>query len=1400
MKTIRDRSQESVDEQSQRFVLSPSTIAEYFKFKCDRLLRWHLVPRPLRGAAGIGWRVPHDRRITARPGVNLLVTQGDEFEVDRIDQLIAAHQPGEVLTRGYKVDATRTTIEELPFIELADLIRSGPVPRFATQIRIEFDREHSASFVRRFGLDPSRLALSVARPDLIEFIPEKNREGTERFRLRVWDIKASRAARHEHFIQVAYYSFLLEYACTAFALDTLVVDTTTGVIDCREGAVEFDLAPYRLAVAGFLRNRLPRILETAPHEARFHLTERCVMCQFDDTCRSEASAGNDLSLIPWLSAESKRQLQLRGLRTVRDVALLGEKGREDLVEDLRHCCYDLSLNIDRYIATSQALEDGVVRPLDTKALLMPTWEDVRLTVTAEQDPVTATCFALGLRVSRFNRDQNTFTSSEHVFVAEQRGDERSILLPFLRQLNALLRDVDASNRAIVSEPIDNDPIVVQAQKERGEYEKLQRAFRARCPRIPSKGNPDRERLAAERDALKECDMRTARYVKDARKEADRGRRRRLERLQFYFYDPFDLDVLKRVIERHLFDEDPDILDEIRELVRLFPPESLMKDVETFRSIPGSVISQVLRLLAALPVPYMYDLKTVSRTFVLRDGEEEFKAFEYRPPFGFDWPFTNQIAFERIHDVWNNRSFRPSPQRPERDISPSAILQKIRETIVRKLRAADSLVRGIRILCDRQLLLRKEPFFLSSSFDPISFQRIEALRLFNLLEVSLQELEIREQHALPLVDRINRLVCMSGLRLVERADDGSAWFSFDEGSRDGAFDIGEFNLVVTPQDSPEVLIGDVDGKLFSRFGRSADTARVTVWGYDMSASPPRILLQPYKPKSFYNAIDDTTTYVLDRVFIDYNSTKVDNVLRDLASHSETALHVSSLLHDLELEEWSPLVDDPDTLAAELEEMILSTNEGELSNLNTGQWRAWKGVFREPLTLIWGPPGTGKTQTLAAIVVGYALASRRLGKRLCILVTAFTHAAIDNVFRKAAALAEALSLGKDRLQFIRLKRTDDVAPQWRGGRIHEMANEQLLSALAGETDVTIVGATVWGVANGVKETAQSIHSLFDVVLIDEASQMKLPESLIPCVLTTSRANIILAGDDKQLPPIIQGDYPEQHDYMLSSVFAFMRHRIEELERGRPGIRSRSLFQLSENFRMNESLTAFPRHPLYDGNYLAVVPDRRLWMKDPPVKDILHALLDPQRPVMLVTYTPLRSYTARNPVEASLVVALADRLAQVMLCEGGGEMDANRFAEEGLALLAPHRAQNALIRSLLEEKGYGRNGRPMPLVNTVEKLQGQERDVVLVSYGVADEEYAEAEASFLLSSNRLNVSLTRGRSKVILVCSETVLDLVPSDRDLAEESMLLKSFRQYCSDGSMAFDWDGVAMTATWKEAGG
>ncbi len=140
--------------------------------------------------------------------------------------------------------------------------------------------------------------------------------------------------------------------------------------------------------------------------------------------------------------------------------------------------------------------------------------------------------------------------------------------------------------------------------------------------------------------------------------------------------------------------------------------------------------------------------------------------------------------------------------------------------------------------------------------------------------------------------------------------------------------------------------------------------------------------------------------------------------------------------------------------------------------------------------------------------------------------------------------------------------------------------------------------------------------------------------------------------------------------------------------------------------------------------------------------------------------------------------------------------RLRAEGVAVLSPHRAQNAAIRAALAEMRFGTVERPMPLVDTVEKLQGKERDVIVVSYGVADAEYAEAEAEFLLSKSRFNVAATRGRFKLIVLCSDVVLSVVPPDQRVMAEAMMLKEFRAYCSDGQAFGDTRSCRLWRCWR----
>ena len=1416
---------------NQKYRLSPSIIASYFKHRCDRQYRWDSVEQRDRGRTGIGWNVPQSPRFHSRPGIALLMAAGDAFEVERLEQLQRDYGPDQVYHMGFDRDEHgRRTVRPLPLPDLAAVLRRPSPPRFAAQIFVDLEEtpDHALHFLARFGLDPALVRVGTARPDLLEIIPTAGGPS----RLRVWDFKASQAARHEHFIQVAFYTFLLEEALHAVGLDdAYAVDTEWGVIYARGGPDAFELPPYRLAIDEFLRFRATPLLLTPATEAHYHVNLGCPMCQYNDSCRAEADAGRDLSRVAYMTSESKRRPVRAGFRTHRELAQLAED--EPRWEQLRAAGHDLSVNLGRYVAVSRALDDGRPRPLHGLSLTVPAWESVRVILSAEQDPVTNTCFALGLKTIEWDSGETADgrpptaagdpssggqptavgrrpAGIEHVFLLEDPlttpDAEARLLLAFLRELNQLLLRVDAENAALAAELDEQEtPEVAAARRSLEDITAQLAELKAAYPRLYA-NKPDHQPLLARRQQLQADEKAAKATLKEAEYVARRDNRRRQKSLHFYVFDGFDLTVLKKLVERHLFGAEPALLAELYTLVRLFPPESVLPDADSFRTIPGTIVVNALRQLVALPAPYVYDLRTV--TDRIPPGPDGRRPYSFSPPINCVFRGTNQVAFERIHDVWRGQPYLVNARDPASAILPDEVRRRVERAVRDKLRATDAVVQWLKRDYRDSLLLRKEPFRLYNAFDPLGFQTLEALRVFALLETSQAELAVKQFHTLPVADRMARFECIGGLRYIEGADtdDGGLWFTFDRAARDVKFERGDFNLVLTPEAAPERLVSEIDGQLFTSPRWRHAPYKVSLVDYDLRADPPRVCLRPDQGVAkFRENVDLSAVHTLDKLFVDYTTAKALDVLDRLRQNPELARHVHELLDAAATSGWRPIIGD----AAAVEGTLrgYATRGGAARFLTAAQSRAFRGAPATPLSLIWGPPGTGKTYMLGHLLLAYVLAARQSGRPVRILVTAFTHYAINNVLDKVSDLLRRYGLADDSTAVVKVMGSythaaDDRLP----ADVARVGQKGLAGLLAGDTRCVIAGSTVWGVYNAMNDAGGVGQPWFDVTLIDEASQMKLPDALIAFSASKPEGAVILAGDDRQLPPIIHGTYPDEHEHMLSSVFAFMRQRIETQEQTEPGFAARTIFQLEENFRMNKPLTDYPARVLYQDRFFSQQESIRI-ATDPPLPaqtdDLIDFILHPDRPVVLVRYAAPTGFTARNSLEADIAARIAARLSAIMV-SNAAPVGPEYFAAEGFAILAPHRAQNAAIRAALADYGFGADGRPLPLVDTVDKLQGQERDVVVVSYGVADEEYAEAEAAFLLSSNRFNVATTRPRRKLIVLCSDAVLDVVPQDRDVLLEAMMLKGFRGFCDGGPRVFTWPTadygpVTLAVQWKAFG-
>ena len=103
-------------------------------------------------------------------------------------------------------------------------------------------------------------------------------------------------------------------------------------------------------------------------------------------------------------------------------------------------------------------------------------------------------------------------------------------------------------------------------------------------------------------------------------------------------------------------------------------------------------------------------------------------------------------------------------------------------------------------------------------------------------------------------------------------------------------------------------------------------------------------------------------------------------------------------------------------------------------------------------------------------------------------------------------------------------------------------------------------------------------------------------------------------------------------------------------------------------------------------------------------------------------------------------------------------------------------ALIRNKLLEIGF--TGVP-PIVDTVDRFQGLERDFIIASYTVADSDFIRSEEDFILNPRRFNVTLTRPRSKFVMFVSQSLVQHLPSDIDTARAAANLQLFvTEYCN----------------------
>ncbi len=422
-------------------------------------------------------------------------------------------------------------------------------------------------------------------------------------------------------------------------------------------------------------------------------------------------------------------------------------------------------------------------------------------------------------------------------------------------------------------------------------------------------------------------------------------------------------------------------------------------------------------------------------------------------------------------------------------------------------------------------------------------------------------------------------------------------------------------------------------------------------------------------------------------------------------------VDGSLNELALEAIARVRKRADAAArAVLERTAPVTREGVSTiptALDPSQREAYAhAIGSSPVALVQGPPGSGKTWLLAHVVVALA----RGGER--VLVTAHTHRAVNQALRKIAELAPEIEVFKAGREtgFDDLRRT----------RVRPAASMRRLPPEGNAPRV--VGTTLFALRSCWDGAP------FDRVVFDEAAQV--PLAYAPCAMLCA-PRYLFVGDHRQLGPIVVGD----HEDPVAEVSVF-EHLAETY----------APVPLRTTYRMSSGINAFPSKTFYDGGLTPSAQAGARLFPAVPGGDY-DAIFDPAVPAVLVEVAH-EGHRTRCDAEARVVSALASDL-----------LGRQGFDPRELAIVSPYRAQLRAIRARLRLEVDG----PLPVIDTVERIQGQERECVIVSLAASDPDWLAGEqAEFFYSPNRLNVTLTRARTKLVIVASPEAFRAFPHDLD--------------------------------------
>ncbi|CAH1760618.1 8372_t:CDS:10, partial [Entrophospora sp. SA101] len=1202
--------------------------------------------------------------------------------------------------------------------EAKNILRTAKIGQILYQLRFEVPNE----FYDELNIRNS-LKLQTFIPDFIQIIEEDNER-----KLFIIDAKASKSSRISHQFQVASYAYLTSFIIRK--IRNLSVSRIGGIY--LPHFESFQLHTFRAdflfpKIEWLFRNELPRIMTST--DVQWHYNARCKSCDFVNKCREDAEGS--IAMIPYMSVDNAEYLKeairywkTNNLNDDGEHESSSNKNNVDIdvdIEDLSN--YFQKISIDEKNSNSQnninhaikkiikynritkaspylkAIETKQAQYLGIATPSFPQITDHNLIISMSLDPFLSRSF--GWAICIYTSDGKPIQSYRHADIISK---DDAFGRKFVDLMEKFVTKLAKCFEYLAKEKSRACIFVYSEQEKNTIKDSLLKILSMDSNLVPSSVG----HLAA--------------------------------RCLFNLFEDSSLLLASRNSE---INEIPELSGESSEFLRVI------------------ILEQAIRENIAIHVPGFYRLIDVWEQMVRPKLEDE-QLLELLNEQA------KNIDLEEIYSSWISSKCEEviglnKAHLLRNDFANAVIkvyymlLKEYTDDISSKLLFAPSPFKFAEIRSFKNDYLGKIYFF----------KQYEAITESKQVRSGRFADYVSDEAKNGILLQLDKFINKSGSEWVMRFDvlsDGKVGSLLEKSN------LKEFILVEDTMKGILEAIKFPDMKYRNTIFGFAFTV-VSIHDIDYSNPDKKIInLKGYIKKS----LNVGSKYRLYKRYVDFNLDKVLKVLSEIDECEESIF--LQLLKDPNAWGAKKLICEDEDLK-DIKKMALELRDSFLMSPSQKEFSA--SLLERRLQIVWGPPGSGKTHFLALFINWYlsTIKPKPTGKNknFIIGITAFTRVAIDNLLKRVAKVQNDLNKMCN-FDIIRLINKSNEQPpsdmfECQAGKLFTNISKNKIGSSGRPI---VVGGTVWDWLK-VKKGFNNSWSGCDIFVIDEGSQLLASDaSIVVECLNYDNGRLIVAGDHMQLGPIIQNTYPvfpDDHPLVFESVQKCLMRKedgsvfkVEDffLKKGQKHNFGPCTIQLQENWRMNDELNSFFQR-IYGDKYLSVYPNLKLTyldsslphITDPKVRQVLS--LNPAITLVKLTLTKDEEKKEKDthPFTESMSRRLLKAEAQVVYEIVSAYFNVSRKQEKkypSLIVVTPHHRQRHAIQSRLST--YLQDPDIILQVNTVEKMQGQESDIVIACFGFLDVNEISKETDFLFDCNRWNVAISRAKCKVVVITTDEML----------------------------------------------